>query len=339
MESFGPQDWVENFRMKKETYSYLCDKLRCVIVRQDTRLRKAISVEKRVAITLWCLATPCEYRTISHLFGVARSTVCSIVQDTCRAIVSTLMSTYIQFPTGEALTKVVDEFERKWGFPQRAGAIDGSHIPISAPELNHTDYYSRKGWYSMVVQAVVDHEYIFRDICVGWPGSVHDARIFANSKIFRRITQDRLLADGGTRTILGCQVPICIIGDSAYPIQTWLMKPFSDCSSQTVQQKCFNYRLSRARIVVENAFGRLKARWRRLLKRNDMVTEHIPAVITACCILHNLCEIHGESFNETWLQDNSNEYERPPPSTLPTTSRSASQDIRNTLMRYLHAQQ
>ena len=52
---------------------------------------------------------------------------------------------------------------------------------INAPELNHTDYYNRKGWYSILIQAIVDHQYLFRDICVGWPGSVHDAQVFANS--------------------------------------------------------------------------------------------------------------------------------------------------------------
>lgn len=172
-----------------------------------------MSVEKRVAITLWCLATPCEYRTVSHLFSVAWSTVCSIVQDTCRAIVRQLINSYIQFTTGEALVSVVEGFERIWGFPQCAGAIDGSHIPICAPRLNHTDYYNRKGWYSMIVQAVVNNEYVFRDICVGWPGSVHNARVFANSKIFKRIIQDGLLAGEGTCSILGHEVPFCIIGD------------------------------------------------------------------------------------------------------------------------------
>ena len=71
--------------------------------------------------------------------------------------------------------------------------IDGSHIPFCAPLQNHTDYYNRKGWYSMVVQAVVDHDYLFRDICVEWPGSVHDARIFVNSRIYKRITEDKLI--------------------------------------------------------------------------------------------------------------------------------------------------
>ena len=102
-----------------------------------------------------------------------------------------------------------------------------SHIPIAAPELNHTDYYNRKGWYSMLIQAVVDHDYLFRDICVGWAGSVHDARVFVNSVIYKRITVDHLLTDAECRTLVGKEIPACVIGDSAYPINTWLMKPFT----------------------------------------------------------------------------------------------------------------
>ncbi len=93
-----------------------------------------------------------------------------------------------------------------------------------------------------------------------------------------------------------------MLGDSAYPLQTWLMKPFAHNGTLTQDQQRYNYRLSHARIVVENAFGRLKARWRRLLKKNDMSIQHIPTIICACCILHNVCEIHGDSFNEEWLQ-------------------------------------
>ena len=64
------------------------------------------------------------------LFGVARSTVCEIVQETCQAIVSNLMQVYIRrFPAGDALKAVVEGFEVKWGFPQCVGAIDRSHSP------------------------------------------------------------------------------------------------------------------------------------------------------------------------------------------------------------------
>ena len=94
-------------------------------------------------------------------------------------------------------------------------------------------------------------------ICVGWLGSVHDARVFANSLIYRKITEDGLLQNGECRTLLGKQVPLNIIGDSAYPLNIWLMKPFINNCSLSIEQKYFNYRLSRARTIVENAFGRL----------------------------------------------------------------------------------
>ena len=85
----------------------------------------------------------------------------------------------------------------------------------------------------------------------------------------------------------GTDIPIFLIGDSAYPLSSWLMKPFAHNSNLTPSQRSFNYHLSRARILVENAFGRLKARWRRLMKRNDMNIDTIPCVVTACCILRN----------------------------------------------------
>ena len=101
--TFQPYNWMNNFRMEKESFLYLCDQLRPVITCQDTQFCRAVSVERRIAITLWCLATCSEYRTIGHLFGVSRSTVCVIVHDTCNAIVSTLMDCYIKFPEGESL--------------------------------------------------------------------------------------------------------------------------------------------------------------------------------------------------------------------------------------------
>jgi len=63
------------------------------------------------------------------------------------------------------------------------------------------------------------------------------------------------------------------------------MKPFSHSPTLTDQQKTFNYGLSRARVVVEIAFGRLKACWRRLSKQIDMHIDNTPHVITACCVL------------------------------------------------------
>ena len=136
------------------------------------------------------------------------------------------------------------------------------------------------------MQAVVDHEYLFRDL--HWQaGSVHNARIFANSTVFKEACNGSIL-QGDAVSISGRDIPIFLVGDSAYPLMTWLMKPFAHNTQLTSSEKIFNYKLSRARIAVENAFGRLKARWRRLLKHNDMNLSNIPTVVAACCILHNV---------------------------------------------------
>ena len=127
--------------------------------RQDTAMRCCISVQKRVAITLWCLATPAEYRTVGHLFRVSRSSVYEIVHETCLAIVSVLLKTYIKFPIGDSINNVVREFKAKWGAPHYFKAIDGTHIPVSVPSENHTDYYNHKCRYSMLIQGLVDASY------------------------------------------------------------------------------------------------------------------------------------------------------------------------------------
>ena len=79
-----------------------------------------------------------------------------------------------------------------------------------------------------------------------------------------------LLEDVECLTISSKDVPMCLVGDSAYPISTWLMEPFPDSTTLSPQQKHSNYQLSGARAVVEIAFGCFKVRWRWLMKRNNM---------------------------------------------------------------------
>ena len=138
-------EWERNFRIGRPTFNFLCLQLTSVLQRREV-IRKPLSVEEKVAITLWRLGTNIEYRSIAHLFGVGLSTVCVTVREVCNAIVNTLFQRYIKIPTGQSAETVVDGFLHRWGFPQCFGAIDGSHIPIIAPTRNHQDYFNRKGW-------------------------------------------------------------------------------------------------------------------------------------------------------------------------------------------------
>ena len=140
--------WIANFRMKKSTFYFICEQLSPALKRRHTRFRMSIPVEKRVAICLWHLATGEDLRSLGWRFDVAKSTSCEIINDVCQAIVKILLPKFITWPTGNALRAVVDGFASEWNFPQCAGAIDGTHIPITAPPDNPAYYYNRKRFYS-----------------------------------------------------------------------------------------------------------------------------------------------------------------------------------------------
>ncbi|KAG1693349.1 Protein ALP1-like [Nymphon striatum] len=142
------------------------------------------------------------------------------------AIAEHLLAKYISIPQGDNLLKVVSKFERRRGFPQIGGAIDGSQVKIIAPQDSHSDFYNRHHNHSVILQAVVDCDCKFLDVCLGWPGKAHDSRVFKNSKIYQAGITGKLFPDHMKKTISGVEEPIVLIGDPAYPLLPLLMKPF-----------------------------------------------------------------------------------------------------------------
>lgn len=176
---------------------------------------------------------------------------------------------------------------------------------------------------------------LFTYVNIGTPGRAHDAFIFSNSQLHSFLQEQSELLSSLGKHIMNNLIPLHLIGDSAFPFQAHIMKPYPHRTMMLDEQREFNFRLSRARRVIENAFGRLKGRWRILRKRLEVNIDRVDELIEACVILHNICERKKCPLPPSWTEDevNSGGLLRPfraaPGSSRATTMRAKT--IRDTL--------
>ena len=152
------------------------------------------------------------------------------------------------------------------------------------------------------MQAVVDSHCIFMAVYIGWPGKVHDARVFVNSSFYKEMVNETLFSNWKRRTN-GVDISLLVLGDPAYPALPWLMKPYAEHVNMTLKQRNYNYRQSRGRMTVENSFRRLKGRWRCLLKRLDCQVFNVGNIVASCVVLHNMCEMLGDECLAEWIDN------------------------------------
>ena len=279
-------------RMDPDMFYELVERLTPRIQKQDTWYRKALEPGLKVAITLRYLATGDSYHSLMYNFRVAHNTISYIVRDVCKSIIDEYAAEVISAPTTEAeWLQIAELFSTRWNFHNCLGAMDGKHIAIKCPKGGGSLYFNYKKFHSIVLMALVDADYKFIWIDVGANGSASDAQIF-NSSELKECIENRQIGLPADAPIPNDDkdIPYFIIGDDAFPLRTWLMKPFSRRDME-MEERIFNYRLSRARRVSENAFGIMANRWRCLLKPQEQNPKIVESIVSACCCLHNLCRI------------------------------------------------
>ncbi|CAH1989260.1 unnamed protein product [Acanthoscelides obtectus] len=280
-----PECYKNFLRMSAADFKYLLDKIKFAIEEQNTHMRNAIPAAERLAITLRFLATGDSYHSLMYLFRIP---VCTISRIVCAAIYNVLKEEYLQMPcTEEEWLQKSQQFAEKYNFPHCIGALDGKHVLIKAPKQRGSLYYNYKGTHSVVLMALADAEYKFQYINVSCFGRISDGGVFNACSLSNKLA-DNSLGIPTPRPLPGRTkpVPFVIVADDAFAMKSYIMKPYAFRNLHG-EQRIFNYRLSRARRIIENAFGLASARFRILRRPIELGVEKLIHVVSAICVLHN----------------------------------------------------
>ena len=162
---------------------------------------------------------------------------------------------------------------------------------IRPPPNSGSYYFNYKNSFSIVLLAVVDADYKFTYVDIGCNGRISDGGVFRNSTLSRALEENTLnipqptILPGKTHPI-----PYMIVADNAFPMKEYLLKPYSQIGLTRVK-RIFNYRLSRARRIVENGFGILANRFRIFMQPIILAPEKVETIVMACCCLHNFLRV------------------------------------------------
>ena len=157
-------------------------------------------------------------------------------------------------------------------------------------------FYNYKGTFSIILMAIVDADYKFLYANVGPYGSVGDAGAVQNCAFNYNLQYNKLnIPKPELLQDANITVPYMLVGDDAFPLRNYLMKPIHKRNLNN-EETIFNYRISRARRVVENAFGILANRFRVYRTAIQLKPSTVKSIVLATISMHNMLRVKTRSM-------------------------------------------
>ena len=153
---FSDEQLRQRYRFGRDSIMYLSDLLTDKLERL-TRRKTSLTVEEKVMIALRFFASGSHLQVIGDTMGHDKSTISRVIRQVADALVE-MKDAFIKWPqTPEKLNSIKNGFYQKAGFPNVVGCIDGTHVPIQAPVDDEPSFVNRKGFHSINVQGICDH--------------------------------------------------------------------------------------------------------------------------------------------------------------------------------------
>lgn len=159
---------------------------------------------------------------------------------------------------------------------------------LQAPPNSGSTYYNYKSHHSINLLGISNANCCFTIVDIGAEGRQSDGGVFRNSEIGKCFEQNLFkLPNPKQVEIGGPELPYVLVADEAFPLSLYMMRPYPRSGKFDIGKKVFNYRLSRARRVVESAFGILVTRWRVYRRPIIANISNVRKIVQETVALHN----------------------------------------------------
>jgi hypothetical protein len=245
--------------------------------------------EVKVAVMLRLMAGA-SYLDLLLIYRISNASVYSVFHEANGWVLTTFqfpLKNWIVTKNEATLNTVASAFSSASGgiFGNCIGAIKIKSPCASNMIQDPGNYFCRKGFYALNVQAICNKYRQVLWMSTGHKGSTHDSTAFLETNLFKILVENAdWLEDRG----------YFIFSDSAYPLMGHLLVPYSDATSQSPED-AFNFWLSNSRINIECAFGEIVMRWGIFWRKLVFDIQHVGKIVTAAALLHNFLVDERES--------------------------------------------
>ncbi|XP_055373443.1 putative nuclease HARBI1 [Condylostylus longicornis] len=293
-----PNDvFYSNIQMQKNTFAKLLSYVDS-LWRNSFYGRPPINAELSLYITIYRLVNRATMAEISEKFSIGKGSVHRMVTRMTR-ILTNLKEKFIIWPqSNEEYKKLMKGFQNIKSnnpFPNVVGCLGCTHLRIYQPKIGASSYCNSNKTFSMILQAICDSNFRFINVYFGWPGGSHDADVWKKNPLYEKLQNQSIIIpqDG------------YILGDTNFPLETFLMVPFRDDENLSSEKIQFNETLNYIRITIEKSFG--------VLKKKFSILKHLPVnklseakyIVSSCIMLYNfIIEMEGISASDLNNLDN-----------------------------------
>uniref|UniRef100_UPI00398ED19A putative nuclease HARBI1 n=1 Tax=Pristiophorus japonicus TaxID=55135 RepID=UPI00398ED19A len=274
---------LHRLRFQKDVVTEICNLLQAEFEPQ-IRVRTALSVTSKVTIALNCYATG--YFQAADMCKISQFAAYTSIREVTDALYRR-KADYISFPMSrDKQLEHQSAFLRIASFPRLQGVIDCTHVGLRAPQQTPKQFRNRKGFLSLNVELICDHNRKVMQMSARFPGNNHDSFILCQSSVSCPFS--------GPNEDCGW-----FLGDKGYTLSTWLMTPL--CNPRSAAQLKYNESLMATWTIVEHTIGILKQRFR-CLDHSTGVLQYSPERVSIFevvrCMLHKLAIMRAQLLED-----------------------------------------